>query len=75
MTRRVRARRRIFIPRMYGHRSSPTIGRPVKGGLRDLVAGKGARGHVALYRFVEGADTIFIVAIRHQREADYPRGV
>ena len=31
---------------------SPLIGRPVKGGKRELVIGRGSRGYVALYRFV-----------------------
>ena len=52
---------------------SPLLGRPAKGGKRELVIGRGARGFVALYRFVEAADTVFILAIRHQRERDYKR--
>ena len=52
---------------------SPLIGRPVKGGNRELVIGRGARGHVALYRFVDVIDTVFVLAIRSQREAGYRR--
>lgn len=50
---------------------SPLIGRPVKGGKRELVIGQGSRGYVALYRFVPDIDTVFVLAIRNQREAGY----
>ncbi|HWK46208.1 MAG TPA: type II toxin-antitoxin system RelE/ParE family toxin [Stellaceae bacterium] len=52
---------------------SPLIGRPVKGGLRELVIGRDARGYIALYRFVPDLDTVFVLAIRSQREAGYGR--
>ena len=52
---------------------SPLIGRPVAGGKRELVIGRGARGYVALYRFVERLDTVFVLAFRSQREAGYKR--
>ncbi len=52
---------------------SPLIGRPVKGGKRELVIGRESRGYIALYRFVAGIDTVFILAIRSQREAGYER--
>lgn len=47
---------------------SPLIGRPVKGGKRELVIGRGSRGYVALYRFVTAIDTVFVLAVRSQRE-------
>ena len=52
---------------------SPLVGRPVKGGKRELVIGRGSRGYVALYRFVASVDTVFVLAIRGQREAGYRR--
>ncbi len=52
---------------------SPLIGRPVRGGKRELVIGQGSRGTVALYRFVKGMDTVFVLAIRTQRESGYQR--
>lgn len=52
---------------------SPLIGRPVGGGKRELVIGRGSRGYVALYRFVASIDTVFVPAIRSQREAGYQR--
>jgi toxin ParE1/3/4 len=50
---------------------SPLIGRPVKGGKRELVIGRGQHGYIALYRFVAGIDTVFVLAIRSQRERGY----
>lgn len=52
---------------------SPEVGRPTKGGKRELVIGTGPRGYVALYRYVEPIDTVFILAVRSQREAGYKR--
>jgi plasmid stabilization system protein ParE len=52
---------------------SPLMGRPVKTGKRELVVGQGSRGYVALYRFVPRIDTVFVLAIRSQREAGYKR--
>ena len=50
---------------------SPLIGRPVKGGLRELVIGRGSRGYVALYRYVTSIDTVFVLALRNQRESGF----
>ena len=40
---------------------SPLIGRPVRGGKRELVIGRGEQGYVALYRFVARTDTVFVL--------------
>ena len=53
--------------------TSPLIGRPVKGGLRELVIGRASRGYVALYRYVPDIDTVFVLAMRGQRESGYGR--
>lgn len=50
---------------------NPLIGRPAAAGTRELVIGRRARGYVALYRYVEPIDTVFVLAIRSQREAGY----
>lgn len=51
----------------------PLIGRVVKKGeLRELVISFGRTGYIALYRFLPLADEVRILAIRHQRELDYP---
>lgn len=52
---------------------SPHMGRPVRGGKRELVIGKGTRGYVALYRYVAPIDTVFVLAIRAQREVRFKR--
>ena len=54
-------------------RHNPLIGRPVSADMRELVIGRRARGYVALYRCIEQADTVFVLAIRSQREAGYGR--
>jgi len=52
---------------------SPLIGRPARADKRELVIGTGVRGYAAPYRYVETIDTVFILAIRSQREAGYKR--
>lgn len=52
---------------------NPLIGRPVRADLRELVIGHGARGYVALYRYVEELNTVFVLAIRGQQESGYER--
>ncbi len=50
---------------------NPMIGRPVRSGLRELVIGQRTRGYVALYRHVPELDTVYVLAIRGQKEAGY----
>ena len=50
----------------------PLIGRTVAGELRELVISYGKTGYIALYRFLPAQDQVRIVAIRRQRELDYP---
>jgi toxin ParE1/3/4 len=50
---------------------NPLIGRTVLADLRELVIGRRARGYVALYRYVAEIDTVFVLAIRSQKEAGY----
>lgn len=52
---------------------NPLIGRPVRYGKRELIIGRGGHGYVALYRFVPAIDTVFVLALRSQREAGYGR--
>ena len=54
---------------------NPLIGRPVNAlddDTRELVIGRQARGYVALYRYIAAIDTVFVLALRGQREAGYP---
>jgi len=50
---------------------NPQIGRPVTNGKRELVIGRRSHGYIALYRYVTEIDTVFVLAIRSQREAGY----
>ena len=54
-------------------RHSPQMGRPVQGGKRELVIGRAARGYVALYHYLEAIDTVFVLAVRSQREVGFKR--
>lgn len=51
----------------------PHIGRPVRMGKRELVIGRQSHGFVALCRYVPEIDTVFVLALRSQREAGYAR--
>lgn len=50
----------------------PLLGRVMAGELRELVISYGKTGYIALYRFLPAPDRVRILAIRHQRELDYP---
>ena len=52
---------------------SPHIGRPAGGDKRELIIGRDAHGYIALYSYVAPLDTVFVLAIRSQREAGYSR--
>ena len=52
---------------------NPLIGRAARAGLRELVIGQRARGYIALYRYIAELDTVFLLAIRGQKEAGYGR--
>ena len=53
--------------------NNPLIGRPVAGGMNELIIGRDSHGYVALYRYVAAIDVVFVLAIRGQREAGYLR--
>lgn len=50
---------------------NPLIGRIIRADLRELVIGRRARGYVALYKYVAELDTVFVLAVRGQKEAGY----
>jgi plasmid stabilization system protein ParE len=50
----------------------PLVGRRVQGEIRELVISFGRTGYVALYRFRAARDEVRVLALRHQRELDYP---
>jgi toxin ParE1/3/4 len=52
---------------------SPLIGRKTRAGMREMVIGRGSRGYVVLYQYVSTVDTVFVLAIRSQRESGFKR--
>ena len=50
---------------------NPMIGRPANNDKRELVIGRSSRGYVALYRYLDEIDTVFVLAVRSQQEAGY----
>jgi len=50
---------------------NPLIGGPASANERELVTGRRTHGYLALYRYVEQIDTVFVLAIRSQRKAGY----
>jgi len=70
----VTARIRQIVSAISVLEQNPLIGRPVRNACRELVIGRDSHGYVALYRYVEAIDTVFVLAIRSQREAGYTRG-
>ena len=51
--------------------TNPLIGRPAESSKRELVIGRRSHGYVALYRYVAEIDTVFVLAIRAQRETGF----
>lgn len=51
--------------------SNPLIGRPATNGQRELIIGRRSHGYLALYRYIAEIDTVFVLAVRSQREAGY----
>ena len=52
---------------------NPLIGRPASHEMNELMIGRRTHGYIALYRYVAAIDTVFVLAIRGQREAGYAR--
>ena len=50
---------------------NPEIGRPTTTGKRELVIGRRSHGYLALYRYVPEIDTVFVLAVKSQREVGY----
>ncbi len=48
---------------------NPMIGRPANNDKHELVIGRGSDGYVALYRYIVEIDTVFVLAVRSQKEA------
>lgn len=52
----------------------PGIGRPVEGGLRELIILRKRSGCLARYEFDLTRDLVLVARIRHQRESGYSEG-
>ncbi len=52
---------------------APAVGRPLpeQPELRELVIEFGDSGYVALYRYEQEVDTVYLLAFRHQKEAGH----
>ncbi|MFT3778773.1 MAG: type II toxin-antitoxin system RelE/ParE family toxin [Ottowia sp.] len=50
----------------------PGIGRPLRGGQRELIIGRGASGYLAQYRLDPVRNVVLVLRVRHQRESGYP---
>jgi plasmid stabilization system protein ParE len=52
--------------------TTPEIGRRLdEAELRELVIAFGDSGYVALYRYEQADDAVYVLAFRHQKEAGY----
>ena len=51
--------------------TSPMIGRPMAFGQRELIISTGKSGYLALYRYDPAQNTVFVLAVRSQREREY----
>jgi plasmid stabilization system protein ParE len=47
----------------------PGIGRPVEGGLRELIISRRRSGYLARYAWDDALDRVMVARIRHQRDA------
>lgn len=54
-------------------REHPHIGRPDGDGQRELVIGRGSRGYLARYRFIESIEIVFVLAVKAQNEGGFRR--
>jgi plasmid stabilization system protein ParE len=52
----------------------PGIGRPIEGGLRELVISRRRSGYLARYEYDEARNLVLVARIRHQRESGYSEG-
>ena len=66
-----RSRIREIIQAIDVLQHNPLIGRPASADTRELIIGRSALGYVALYRYIDQLDTVFVLTIRGQREAGY----
>lgn len=49
----------------------PGIGRPVSGGLRELIISRRRSGYLAKYEYDDTTERVHVLRFRHQRESGY----
>lgn len=52
----------------------PGIGRPVEGGMRELIIARRRSGYLARCAWDDALDRVMVARIRHQRKAGYQDG-
>jgi plasmid stabilization system protein ParE len=64
---------RTIDERLTSLKTAPDAGRSLLDmpGIREMVIPFGDSGYLALYRYVASQDTVYVLAIRHQKEAGY----
>jgi len=68
----IRARQTIK-EQLLSLETNPDIGRPFDDSpeLRELIIPFGDSGYISLYRYEPTEDAVYVLAFRHQKEADY----
>ena len=61
----------IIVSGLQALKLHPLLGRPAEYGLRELLISRGRTGYVALYQYDAATDTVFVLAVRHQREVGF----
>ncbi|ASV34556.1 type II toxin-antitoxin system RelE/ParE family toxin [Candidatus Hamiltonella defensa] len=67
----IHSRIQSIIDALSALEANPLIGRPVRGLKRELLIGRRSRGYVALYKYFEKFDIVFVLALRSQKELGY----
>ena len=61
----------IIVSGLEALRLHPLLGRPTENELRELLISRGRTGYIALHEYDAAADTVLVLAVRHQREAGF----
>lgn len=65
------AHNRVLIDQPGIKPDQPGMGRPVEGGLRELIISRRRSGYLARHAWDEALDRVMVARIRHQRETGY----
>ena len=61
----------IIVSGLQALKLHPLLGRPAEYGPRELLISRGRTGYIALYQYDAAADTVLVLAVRHQREVGF----